>query len=143
MVGARSEQVTMNAVAQLSAGISALILIAVFPFEAFFIDRPAVQRFLEIEPHDIRNVHLWSFSVGTRNALAGVGALIGLGMVNFGNETVGVTVVVVACIYMLVTSLSMGLSDALGFWRPRGGSVKGTVASSVLPAVALIAIAVG
>ena len=41
----------MNAVAQLSAGISAVILIAVFPFEAFFIDRPAVQRFLGIEPH--------------------------------------------------------------------------------------------
>lgn len=133
----------MNAVAQLSAGISALILIAVFPFEAFLIDRPAVQRFLGIEPHGIRNVHLWSASVGTRNALAGVGTLIGLGMVNFGNESAGVTVVVVTCIYMLLTSLSMGLSDALGVWLPHGGSIKGTVASSVLPAVALTAIAVG
>ena len=132
----------MNAVAQLSAGISAVILIVVFPFEAFLIDRPQVQRFLGIEPHGLRNVHLWSFSVGTRNALAGVGTLIGLGMVNFGDESAGVTVVVVTCIYMLLTSVSMGLSDALGYWLPRGGSVKGTVASAVLPAVALIAIAV-
>ena len=132
----------MNAVAQLSAGISALVLIAVFPFEAFFIDRPAVQRFLSIEPHGIRNVHLWSFCIGARNALAGVGTLAGLWMVNFGDESTGVTVVVVACIYMLLASLFMGIADALGYWLPRGGSIKGTVASSVLPAVALIAIAV-
>lgn len=132
----------MNAVAQLSAGISALILIAVFPFEAFFIHRPQVQRFLGIESNGIRNVHLWSFCIGARNALAGVGTLVGLWMVNFGDESTGVTVVAVACIYMLLSSLFMGIADALGFWLPRGGSIRGTVASSVLPAVALIAIAV-
>ena len=57
----------MNAVAQLSAAIAALILIAVFPFEAFLIHRPEVQRFL------------------ARNALAGVGTLVGLWMVKFGD----------------------------------------------------------
>ncbi|MFI5627335.1 DUF1304 family protein [Nocardioides sp. NPDC051685] len=132
----------MNAVAQLSAGISAVILIAVFPFEAFLIDRPQVQRFLGIEPHGLRNVHLWSFCIGARNALAGVGTLIGLWMVNFGDEPTGVTVVVVTCIYMLLASLFMGVADALGYWLPRGGSVRGTIASAVLPAVALIAIAI-
>ncbi|NGN95003.1 DUF1304 domain-containing protein [Nocardioides sp. KC13] len=132
----------MNAVAQLSAGLSALILIAVFPFEAFFIHRTEVQRFLGIEPHGIRNVHLWSFCIGARNALAGVGTLIGLWMVNFGDQSTGVVVVVAACIYMLLASLFMGIADALGYWLPRGGSIKGTVLSSVLPAVALIAIAI-
>ena len=132
----------MNTVAQLSAGISAVLLIAVFPFEAFFIDRPAVQRFLGIEPNGIRNVHLWSFCIGARNALAGTGTLIGLWMVNFGDESTGVTVVVVTCIYMLLASLFMGVADALGYWLPRGGSIRGTVPSSVLPAVALIAIAI-
>ena len=131
----------MNAVAQVSAGLSALILLAVFPFEAFLIDRPWVQRFLAIEPHGIANVHLWSFCIGARNALAGVGTLIGLWMVNYGNESDGTVVVVVACIYMLLASLFMGIADLLGFWLPRGGSVRGTVASSVLPAVALVAIA--
>lgn len=132
----------MNTVAQLSAGISALVLIAVFPAEAFLIDRPWVQRFLGIEPHGIANVHLWSFCIGARNALAGVGTLIGLGMVRYGDESTGVTVVVICCIYMLLASLFMGVADLLGYWRPRGGSVRGTLASSVLPAVALIAIAV-
>ena len=132
----------MNAVAQLSAGLAALILIAVFPVEAFLIDRSWVQRFLGIEPHGIRNVHLWSFCIGARNALAGVGTLIGLGMVRYGDESTGTTVVVVSCLYMLLASLFMGVADLLGYWRPRGGSVRGTVASSVLPAIALIAIAV-
>jgi len=132
----------MNAIAQLSAGISALVLIAVFPLEAFLIDRDRVQRFLGIEPDGIRNVHLWSFCIGARNALAGAATLIGLWMVNFDNESTGTTIVVVTCIYMLLASLFMGLADLLGYWRPRGGSIKGTLASSVLPSVALIAIAV-
>jgi hypothetical protein len=132
----------MNTVAQLAAGLAALILLAVFPVEAFLIDRPWVQKFLGIEPHGIRNVHLWSFCIGARNALAGVGTLIGLGMVRYGDEATGTTVVVVSCLYMLISSLFMGVADLLGYWRPRGGSVRGTVGASVLPAVALIAIAV-
>jgi putative membrane protein len=132
----------MNAVAQLSAGISALVLIAVSPLEAVLINRRGVQKFLGIEPDGIRNVHLWSFCIGARNALAGVGTLIGLWMVNAGDETTGSTVVVVTCTYTLLASLAMGLADLLGYWRPRGGSIKGTLASSVLPAAALVAITV-
>jgi hypothetical protein len=132
----------VDAVAQVSAGIAAVIYIAVFPFEAFLIDRPWVQKFLGIEPHDIADVHLWSFCIGARNALAGAGTLVGLWMVNRGDDSTGTTVVVAACTYMLLASLAMGVADLLGYWLPRGGSVRGTVASSVLPAVALIAVAV-
>ena len=131
----------MNALAQVCVGLSALVLIAVFPLEAFLVDRPWVQRFLGIEPNGIANVHLWSFCIGARNALAGLGALIGLWMVNFGDDSTGTTIVVVSTIYMLLTSLFMGVADLLGYWLPRGNSIRGTVASSVLPAVALIAIA--
>ena len=60
----------MNAVAQISAGISALVLIAVFPLEAFLIERDRVQKLLGIEADGIANVHLWSFCIGARNALA-------------------------------------------------------------------------
>lgn len=132
----------MNAVAQLAAGLSALVLIAVFPLEAFLIHRRRVQRFLGIEPDDVEHVHLWSFCIGARNALAGAGTLVGLGMVHAGNVPTGTTVVVVACVYMLLASLFMGVADLLGYWRPRGGSVRGTVGSAVLPAVALVALAV-
>jgi hypothetical protein len=132
----------MDTLAQVAAGLSAVVLIAVFPFEAFLIHRPWVQRFLGIEPHGIANVHLWSFCIGARNALAGVGTLTGLWMVHRGDADQGTTVVVVACVYMLLASLFMGVADLLGYWLPRGGSVRGTIASSVLPAIALVAIAV-
>ena len=42
---------------------------------------------------------------------------------------------------MLLASLAGGLAELLGYWRPREGSVKGTIASSVLPAIALVALA--
>ena len=118
----------MDAVAQVCTALAAVILIAVFPFEGFLVDRRWVQRFLGIEPHGI--------------ALAGVGGLVGLWMVNRGDESTGTTVVVVVLVYMLLSSLAMGVADLLGFWRPRGGSVRGTVASSVLPAIALVALAI-
>lgn len=132
----------MNVVAQLCAGLSAMMLLAVFPLEAFLIDRPWVQRFLNIQPDGIRNVHLWSFCIGARNALAAVGTLTGLWIANFGDESAGTTIVVLSTIYMLLASLFMGVADLLGYWLPRKGSIKGTVASSVLPAIALIAIAI-
>lgn len=132
----------MDVLAQVCAAVSAVILIAVFPLEAFLIDRPWVQRFLGIEPHGIANVHLWSFCIGVRNALAGIGALVGLWIHHYSDESTGTTVVVVALVYMLLSSLAMGVADLLGYWRPRGGSVRGTISSSVLPAVALLALAI-
>ena len=132
----------MDVLAQVCAATSAVILIAVFPLEAFLIDRPWVQRFLGIEPHGIANVHLWSFCIGVRNALAGIGALVGLWIHHYSDESTGTTVVVVALAYILLSSLAMGVADLLGYWRPRGGSVRGTISSSVLPAVALLALAV-
>lgn len=132
----------MDVLAQVCAAVSAVILIAVFPLEAFLIDRPWVQRFLGIEPHGIANVHLWSFCIGVRNALAGIGALVGLWIHHYSDESTGTTVVVVALVYMLLSSLAMGVADLLGYWRPRGGSVRGTISSSLLPAVALLALAI-
>ncbi|HJQ05188.1 MAG TPA: DUF1304 family protein [Nocardioides sp.] len=131
----------MNVTTEVCAAISALVLIVVFPTEAFFIRDARVQRFLGIEPEGIDHVHLWSFCIGARNALAGIGTLIGIWMLHNGHHDTGATVVVVGCIYMLVASLFMGVADALGYWRPRGGSIRGTIASSILPAVALVALA--
>ncbi|CUR62507.1 conserved membrane hypothetical protein [metagenome] len=131
----------MDLLAQLAAGLSAVILLVVAPLEAFLVDRPWVQRFLGIDPHSTDHIHLWSFCIGARNAIAGAGTLVGLWLVNRGDADTGTTVVVVACVYMVLASLAMGMADLLGYWLPRGGSVRGTVASSVLPAVALVVLA--
>jgi putative membrane protein len=129
----------MNGVAQLAVLANALVLIGVAPLEMFFYGRPGARRFLHVDTKNIDDVRLWAFVVGFRNLLSAAGAIIGLVMLHTGNEAVGRTVVLVACWYMLLASLAMGVADLLGHWRPRGGSVMGTVASSVLPLVALVA----
>jgi putative membrane protein len=82
---------------------------------------------------------MWAFVVGFRNLLAGVGTIIGLVILHVGDETVGRTVVLTASTYMLLASLAMAVADLLGLWRPRGGSVIGTMGSSLPPLVTLIA----
>lgn len=128
----------MRVVAQVAVVLNAVILLCVAPLEMAFYERPWARRFLHVDTHDIEDVRLWAFVVGFRNALSAVGALVGLVILHTGDEQVGRTVVIVALWYMLLAGLAMGLADLLGFWRPRGGSVMGTVASSVLPVVALL-----
>jgi putative membrane protein len=45
----------------------------------------------------------------------------------------------VAAWYLLLSSLAMGLADLLGKWHPRGGSIRGTIGSSIPPLIALVA----
>ena len=39
---------------------------------------------------------------------------------------------------MLLASLAMASAEAMGYWKPRGGGIKGTVSSSVLPLVVVV-----
>lgn len=128
----------MSVVAQVAVVLNSVVLLCVAPLEMVFYERPWARRFLHVDTQNVQDVRLWAFVVGFRNALSAVGALAGLVILHAGDEQVGRTVVIVALWYMLLASLAMGLADLLGFWRPRGGSVMGTAASSVLPALALV-----
>ncbi|BAD58565.1 DUF1304 family protein [Nocardia farcinica] len=132
----------MNGIAQVAALLSGIVYVAVSPLEMFFYDRPAVRRWLHVDTTDVADVRMWAFVVGVRNLLGGAGALIGLLILHSGNEPAGHAVTLSACWYMLLAGLAMGLADLLGFWRPRGGSVLGTIGSSVLPLVAIVAASV-
>jgi putative membrane protein len=129
----------MNGVAQLAVLANAILLIGIAPLEMFFYARAGARRFLHVDTKNVEDVRLWAFVVGFRNLLSGAGAIIGLVILHTGDEAVGRTIVLVACWYMLLASLAMALADLLGHWRPRGGSVMGTVASSVLPLAAILA----
>ena len=129
----------MNGVTQVAALIGALAYIGAAPLEMFFFERPAARRFLHVEADNLADVRMWAFVVGFRNVLAGIATIVGLIMLHNGNAEAGEVVVITACAYMLLASLAMGLADGLGFWRPRGGSVLGTVGSSLPPLVALVA----
>lgn len=132
----------MNAMAQVAALVGAVAYLGAAPLELFFIDRPWARRFLHVEASNIDDIRMWAFVVGFRNALAGFAIIVGFVILHTGDEIVGETVVVTACVYMLLASLAMGLADAMGLWRPRGGSVLGTIGSSLPPLVALIAVVV-
>ena len=121
----------MNDVAQIAALVAAVTYIGAAPMELFFFNKPWAQSFLHVEADNIADVRMWAFVVGFRNVLGGGAAIIGLIMLHNGSEVAGEAVVLTACWYMLLASLAMGIADALGFWRPRGGSVLGTIASSL------------
>jgi putative membrane protein len=129
----------MNPVAETALIIDAVILAVVGPLEMFFLDRPAVRHFLGVDPLNLRDVELWSFCIGFRNLLGVAGVAAGVWLLHGGHSDTGLVVVLVTAWYLLLSSLAMGLADLLGKWYPRGGSVRGTVASSVLPALALVA----
>ena len=93
---------------------------------------------LHVEADNVADVRMWAFCIGFRNLLAGTGAIIGLVILWTGEEATGRAIVITALCYMLLASLAMGIADLLGLWRPRGGSVLGTLGSSLTPLVALV-----
>jgi putative membrane protein len=129
----------MNRVAEVVLIIDAVILICVAPVEMFFLDQPWAKRFLGVEFTDRADVELWAFCIGARNLLGAAGVFVGVWMLHHDQADAGLVVMVVTAWYLLLSSLAMGLADLLGKWHPRGGSVPGTLGSSVPPLVALVA----
>lgn len=129
----------MNGVAQVAALFGAVAYIAAAQLEMLFFDRPRARRLLHVEATDVADVRMWSFIVGFRNVLVGVGTILGLVMLHTGNEEAGRVVVLAAAWYMLLASLAMLLADLLGYWRPRWGSVAGTIGSSLPAGVVIVA----
>ena len=129
----------MNAVAEIALIIDAVILIGVAPVEMFFLDRPWAQNFLGVRVTNRADAELWAFCVGARNLIGAAGVFVGVWMLHNSYADSGLVAMIVVAWYLLLSSLAMGLADLLGKWHPRGGSITGTVASSVLPLVALIA----
>lgn len=129
----------MNSLAEIILIIDAVVLIGVAPVEMFFLDRPWAKNFLGVEFTSRADVELWAFCVGARNLLGAAAVFVGVWMLHNAHAASGMVVMVVAAWYLLLSSLAMGIADLLGKWHPRGGSIRGTVGSSVPPLVALVA----
>jgi putative membrane protein len=128
----------VNAVAQGFALLEALIYIAVFPLEAFFLRHPPVQRFLSTPPANVPAVMMWAIPVGFRNLLIGAGVITGLIALHAGHEAVGRALVLYCCTYMVLGGSTMALADALGHYPRKGESVPGALAATVPALIALI-----
>lgn len=131
----------MNGTAQIALLVGALTYIAVAPIEMFFVNRTWARTFLHVSAKNPDDVRMWAFVVGVRNLLAGSGVIVGLVALHLGDPAVGRAIALTAAVYMLIASLAMGVADLLGLWKPRGGSVLGTVGSSLPPLVALTVVA--
>jgi len=129
----------VNEIAWIAALVAAIAHICTAPLEMVLFARPTARKFLHVDVDNLADARMWAFVVGFRNLLAGIGILTGLTLLGAGNDTIGRTVVLTVAAYMLLASLAMGLADLLRLWRPRGGSVPGTVASSLPPLIVLIA----
>jgi len=128
----------METTAQIAAIVGAVAYLGAAPVEMFLMSNPAAREFLHVEADNVDDIKMWAFCIGARNAIAGIGVIVGLLILHNGDETVGEAVVLTASWYMLLASLAMGAADLLGLWRPRGGSLNGTVASSLPPLVVLL-----
>lgn len=129
---------TLNIVGQVTGLLGALILIVVAPLEMFFFGRPAVAKFLSVDAQHVDAVKMWAFCIGARNLLSALGVIAGLIMIYWADPMLGTVLVLAFSWYMLLASLAMAAADAIGYWQPRGGSIKGTIAASVLPLVVII-----
>lgn len=130
----------MNAVAQAFALVAALVHIVVWPLESLLFRRPAVHRKILMTPTEhVPAVMLWAFNMGFRNLFLGIGVIVGLVLVWTGDVTAGRTLVIYTCAYMAAAGLTMGVSDALGYYQAKGDGVAGTVGAAGPPLVAVVA----
>lgn len=116
----------MNVVAQTFALVAALIHVAVGVLEAFFYDRSAVRVFLTGSAADAPEVQLWRFFVGIYNIGLGLGLVAGLVALQLGEETVGHTLIIYVCSFMVASGVIFLLTTprlwqgALGQLVPAG-----------------------
>ena len=133
----------MNIVAQIFAGIAALVHIVVWVLESFLFRRPGVHKgVFSVASEDVRPLLLWSFNVGFYNLFLGSGTIIGLVMLNTGDEAVGRALVLYTCAFMGLAGIVLGISDRLGLGRPKGTGWTGAVGQLTPPLVVFVATAV-
>ncbi|CRK57554.1 hypothetical membrane protein [Alloactinosynnema sp. L-07] len=133
----------MNVVAQVFAGIGALVHLLAWVWESFLFRRPSIHKGLfKVPTEDVPAVLLWSFNVGFYNLLLGSGTVIGLIALNTGDEVVGRTLVLYTCGFMAVAGVVLLISDRLGLSRPKGSGLAGFLSQSVPPVVVFVATAV-
>jgi putative membrane protein len=120
--------------------LAATIHIVVFVWEAFLIGRPSVhQGVFGVPAADVPAVRLWAFGVGFYNLFLACGMIVGVIAWMSGDETVGRTLVIYICLFMILGGIVLFIADRLGLGRVRGQHIPGAVAESLPPLIALAA----
>ncbi|GAB2833107.1 DUF1304 family protein [Lentzea nigeriaca] len=127
----------MSIVAQVAAGVAALVHLVVWVWEAFLIHRVHYTVFGQ-PAEDVPAIRLWAFGVGFYNLFLACGLIAGLVAVNSGHELVGRTLVVYVSWFMLLSSVVLAVADQLAMSRPRNQAWGGVAGEGIPPLVALL-----
>ena len=128
----------MTVVVWIFALLAAAIHIIVFACEAFLIERPSVHEGVFGLPY-VPAVRVWAFGVGFYNLFLGCGMVVGVIAWMSGNETVGRTLVIYICLFMILSGIVLLIAGRLGFGGDRGKNIGGAIGESLPPLVALVA----
>jgi putative membrane protein len=102
---------------------------------------PRLQRIFFTPTADVPAIRLWAFGVGFYNLFLACGTIAGVIAWSAGNETVGRTLVIYTCLFMVLSGLVLLIADRMELGRPRGKGVGGAAAQGIPPLVALAAAA--
>ena len=131
----------MTAVAQGFALVAAAVHVLAFVWEVVVFVRPGVHRdIFRIPTADVPAARLWAFNVGFYNLFLASGAVVGVILWWSGEVAVGRALVLYTCAFMAAAGVALFASDRLALSRPRGAGVGGSIAQTVPPAVALLAV---
>lgn len=125
----------MTMLAQVLAGLMALVLIAMWVLEVFFHRARALYPIFRIEPGDEPAVRMWAINVGYYNLCYAVGILSGLWLVNAGSIDAGRILVLFCLASHVLLGLVLGLVNRK-LWLS-------TVAESGLALAGLVALIAG
>lgn len=132
----------MTVIAWVCALVAALIHIVVFAWESLFIERRAIHEgIFSVPAGDLPAIRLWTFGLGFYNLFLGLGLVVGVVAWAAGHETVGRTLVVYICAFLVLCGLVLFVADRLGYARRRGSQLGGALAQGVPPLLALLATA--
>ncbi len=122
----------MNGVAQVLAVLVGVTLVVMFVLEVFFHGRRALYPIFLIRPADVPAVRMWAVNVGCYNLCYGIGALVGVAMLQWGDVDVGRALVLFTCASHVFLGLVLFLSERRLWLSALGES---------LPALAVVVLA--
>jgi len=98
-------------VALVLAALAAALHVVIFVLEAVLFTRPDVHARFRTRPEDVAAVRPWALNQGFYNLFLAVGAAVGVVLAAAGEETVGLSLVLLACGSMLAAALVLVATD--------------------------------
>lgn len=133
----------MTVVVWVFALVTAVVHLAVFVLEAFWINRPTVYgKIFALYPDHVPAIRLWAFGVGFYNLFIGLGLAGGVVAWMAGNQTVGRTLVLYLLAFTFLSGLVLLVADRLALGRETGSGIGGAIGQSGPPLIALVAAAI-